>query len=80
MSDCDCETAQKNLYEVLRGELCAEESAPIREHIEQCPGCQNEQSVCERLTEVVRRTCEDERADSAPVDLRDAILNNLRAG
>ncbi|MCW2287418.1 hypothetical protein M2253_000515 [Leucobacter luti] len=32
-----------------------------------------------RLTEVVRRACEDEREDGAPVDLRDAILKSLRA-
>ncbi|QYM76524.1 mycothiol system anti-sigma-R factor [Leucobacter luti] len=79
MSDCGCEKAKANLYELLRGELCAEESAPIREHIQTCPGCQNEESVCMRLTEVVRRACEDEREDSAPVDLRDAILKSLRA-
>ncbi|TCK41640.1 anti-sigma factor (TIGR02949 family) [Leucobacter luti] len=79
MSDCGCEKAKANLYELLRGELCAEESAPIREHIQTCPGCQNEESVCMRLTEVVRRACEDEREDGAPVDLRDAILKSLRA-
>ncbi|GAA1605407.1 zf-HC2 domain-containing protein [Leucobacter chromiireducens] len=79
MSDCGCEKAKANLYELLRGELCAEESAPIREHIETCAGCQNEQSVCLRLTEVVRRACEEERENAAPVDLRNAILQGLRA-
>ena len=78
MSDCGCDEAQANLYELLRGELCAEESAPIREHLSSCPGCQNEETVCVRLTEVVRRACEGARAPGAPVHLRDAALRRLR--
>ncbi|WP_336651306.1 MULTISPECIES: zf-HC2 domain-containing protein [unclassified Leucobacter] len=78
MSDCGCEKAKANLYELLRGELCAEESAPIREHLENCPGCRDEETVCIRLTEVVRRACEEERENCAPEDLRDAILRGLR--
>ena len=80
MSDCGCEKAKANLYELLRGELCAEESAPIREHIEGCPHCQDEQSVCASLTDVVKRACEDERISNCPpAELRDAILAGLRA-
>ena len=67
MSDCGCDEAQANLYELLRGELCAEESAPIREHLSSCPGCQNEETVCV-----------EERENGAPVDLRDAILRGLQ--
>lgn len=79
MSDCDCEKAKANLYELLRGELCAEESAPIREHIAGCPDCRDEQSVCRNLTEVVKRACEDERISNCPpAELRDAILAGLR--
>lgn len=79
MSDCGCDKAKANIYELLRGELCAEESAPIREHLETCEGCQDEQSVCLRLTDVVRRACEEERENCAPADLRDAILQGLRS-
>lgn len=80
MSDCGCETAQANLYEMLRGELCTEESAPIREHIENCDSCRGEQDVCINLTEVVKRACEDERVNNcAPAQLRDAILKGLNA-
>ncbi|WP_053383505.1 anti-sigma factor family protein [Leucobacter celer] len=79
MSDCGCDKAKANLYELLRGELCAEESAPIREHLEQCSDCRTEESVCIRLTEVVRRACEDERdSNCPPEELRDAILKGLR--
>lgn len=79
MSDCGCDKAQANIYELLRGELCAEESAPIREHLEGCPSCRDEETVCLRLTDVVRRACEEERENCAPADLRDAILRGLSA-
>ncbi|MGO3147356.1 MAG: anti-sigma factor family protein [Leucobacter sp.] len=77
MSDCGCDKAQDNIYELLRGELCAEESAPIREHLAHCASCQDEETVCVRLTDVVRRACEEEREGCAPEDLRDAILRGL---
>ncbi|QIM16842.1 alpha-ketoglutarate decarboxylase [Leucobacter insecticola] len=77
MSDCGCDTAQANIYEVLRGELCAEESAPIREHLATCPGCQDEETVCITLTEVVQRACEEER-QACPEELRNAILRGLQ--
>lgn len=78
--DCGCEKARAKLYELLRGELCAEESAPIREHLASCAHCQDEQTVCISLTEVVRRACEDERdSNCPPEELREAILAALRA-
>jgi anti-sigma factor (TIGR02949 family) len=73
----DCEEAKANLYEVLRGELCDEESAPIREHLAGCAECRDEESVCLRLTEVVKRVCEEERESGAPADLRASILRAL---
>lgn len=77
MSENECEKAKANLYELLRGELCAEESAPIRQHLAECEGCRDEENACARLTEIIKRSCEDERADCAPADLRDAILRSL---
>lgn len=77
MTDCGCEKAKANIYELLRGELCAEESAPIREHLEKCPECRDEREVCMRLTAVVQRACEEER-EECPEALRDAILRGLR--
>ena len=79
VNDCGCETARAKLYDWLRGELCTEDSAPIRQHLTNCANCRSEQSVCESLTEVIKRVCEDERADCAPADLRDAILRGLQA-
>lgn len=79
MSDCGCDKAKASVYDLLRGELCAEESAPIREHLARCADCQDEESACARLTEAVRRACEEEREDCAPAELRDAILRGLAA-
>lgn len=79
MTDCGCEKAKASVYDLLRGELCAEESAPIREHLEHCADCQDEESVCVRLTDAVKRACEEEREGCAPSDLRDAILKGLVA-
>lgn len=77
MSDCD--GAQGKLYELLRGELCAEESAPIREHIAGCADCQGEEHVCRQLTDVVKRACIEERESNCPPsELRDAILASLK--
>ena len=36
MSGCGCEHARANLEELIRGELCATDSAQIREHLEGC--------------------------------------------
>lgn len=83
-SDCDCgcqhaenksncEKTASRLEELLRDELCATESAPIREHLRECSACREEQRVCEALTEAVKRGCREK----APTQLRDAILQAL---
>ncbi|MGO1538277.1 MAG: zf-HC2 domain-containing protein [Leucobacter sp.] len=74
MSDCGCEKARANLEEVIRGELCAADSAPIREHLANCEDCRDEEQVFHRLTEAVRRAC----AAPAPPSLREAVMNGLR--
>ncbi|MGO1434816.1 MAG: alpha-ketoglutarate decarboxylase [Canibacter sp.] len=74
MSDCDCATLRAGIEELLHNELCAEESAPLRKHLEECPDCQNEEAALTRLTQAVRRACEDK----APTSLRDAIAAGLR--
>ncbi|MBP1324777.1 anti-sigma factor (TIGR02949 family) [Leucobacter exalbidus] len=77
MSECD--GAKGKLYELLRGELCAEESAPIRDHLACCPDCQSEQDVCRQLMGVVKRACVEERdSNCPPTQLRDDILASLR--
>ena len=74
MSGCGCDEARANLEELIRGELCAEDSAPIREHLDECGECSDEEQVYQRLTVAVRRAC----SGAAPPTLRDAVLDGLR--
>lgn len=74
MSGCGCEHARANLEELIRGELCEADCAPIREHLDTCTECRDEQQVFENLTAAVRRACEGQ----APASLRETILTSLR--
>lgn len=74
MSGCGCEHARANLEELIRGELAETDCAPIREHLESCADCRDEQQVFERLTVAVRRACEG----PAPASLRETIMGSLR--
>ena len=74
MSGCGCEEARGKIEDLIRGELCAEDSAIIREHLDGCDECRSEQEVCERLTTAVRRACSEE----APPSLREAIEASLK--
>lgn len=69
----NCDRTQSKIEELLRDELCQEESRPIREHLAECAECQEEQRVCEALTDAVQRGCKEK----APAHLRDAILDAL---
>jgi anti-sigma factor (TIGR02949 family) len=74
MSDCGCEKAKKDLEEYLHNELCSEEAADIREHMDNCADCADEHRVGVVLTEAVKRACEE----TAPEELRNLVLNQLR--
>lgn len=74
MSECDCEHARANLEELIRGELCDTDSAPISEHLKNCPDCRDEQQVFHKLTDAVRRACDG----PAPASLRETIIAQLR--
>lgn len=71
--DCGCAEAREKIEDLLRNELCAEDSKPIRNHIANCPDCLAEQHACEALTVAVQRGCDDK----APAQLRAAILLSL---
>ena len=55
MTDCGCEKAKAELEEYLRNELCTEDAADIREHLEHCDGCSSAAHLNVVLTEVVQR-------------------------
>lgn len=76
MNDCGCGKAQADLEEFVRNELCSEDAADIRAHLERCSECSDELHVNQALTRVVQRAC---REPAAPSELRATVLALLRA-
>ena len=74
MSGCDCSKAKADLEEFLHGELCREDAADIREHMDDCEDCTTEHRVGVVLIETVRRACKE----TAPEELRTEILARIR--
>jgi anti-sigma factor (TIGR02949 family) len=74
MTDCGCEKAKAELEEYLHNELCTEDAADIREHLESCADCQSEHHLGRVLTEAVQRACRE----TAPEDLRAQVLVSIR--
>ncbi|MEO8907257.1 MAG: zf-HC2 domain-containing protein [Microbacteriaceae bacterium] len=74
MTDCGCQKAKYDLEEYLHNELCKEDTADIREHLENCPDCNKEHQMGQLLTEVVQRAC----SETAPLDLRAQVLLRIR--
>ena len=52
MTDCGCEKAKAELEEYLHNELCSEDAADIREHVDHCEDCRSELRVGVAITEV----------------------------
>ena len=75
MGDCGCDKAKKDLEEYLHNELCSEEAADIRAHMENCVECSDEHRVGVVLTEAVKRAC----IESAPEELKNEVLSLIRA-
>ncbi|MDH6531781.1 anti-sigma factor (TIGR02949 family) [Aurantimicrobium minutum] len=75
MGDCGCDKAKKDLEEYLHNELCSEEAADIREHMENCTDCSDELKVGVVLTEAVKRACEE----TAPEQLKAEVLLQIRS-
>jgi anti-sigma factor (TIGR02949 family) len=75
MGDCGCDKAKKDLEEYLHNELCSEEAADIREHMENCGECADELQVGVVLTEAVKKACDE----TAPEDLKTQVLTKLRS-
>lgn len=74
MTDCGCDKARADLEEYLRNEICKTEQSDIREHLENCPACQDEAHVARTLTEAVQRACHEQ----APEEVRLQVLARLR--
>ncbi len=74
MSDCGCDKARQALEEYLHNELCKEDAADIREHMDNCVDCTDEHKVGLVLKEAIARSC----AETAPEDLRSQVMSQLR--
>jgi anti-sigma factor (TIGR02949 family) len=74
MSGCDCSKAKAELEEFLHDELCREDAADIREHMETCVDCTQEHHVGVVLMAAVKRACKEQ----APEDLRVQVLAQIR--
>lgn len=74
MADCGCDKAKQALEEYLHNELCSDEAADIREHLEGCVDCTDEERVKVVLREAVQRACDE----TAPEDLRNQVMAKLR--
>lgn len=74
MTDCGCDKAKADLEEYLHNELLSGDAANIAEHLANCLDCDSELHVGRVLTETVRRACKE----TAPEDLRDQVLANIR--
>lgn len=75
MSGCDCSKAKAELEEFLHDELCREDAADIRQHMDDCVDCTTEHRVGVVMMETVRRACKE----TAPEQLRMEILTRIRA-
>jgi len=71
----DCTQARAALEEYLHKELCAEDAADVRAHLDACEECSAEHHVGETLTVALQGACKDR----APEELRDRLLASLRA-
>lgn len=74
MTVSECEKARKELEEYLHNELCKEDAADVREHLDGCADCAQEYRVGQVLTEVIQRGSKE----SAPEELRNQVLLKLR--
>lgn len=73
MTDCGCEKAKAELEEYIHNELAKKDAADVAEHMANCEDCTGEHLVGLALTLKVRSACQE----TAPQELRDAVLNRL---
>ena len=69
--DTDCREVLDRVFEFLDGEMTEEDTARIREHLEDCSPCLSEYHLDTALKARVRRSC---GCEPAPDDLRRRIL------
>ena len=70
----DCDTVMRQLWDYLDGELTAERSEAIRQHVEMCSRCLPQSEFEQAFLKAVNRS---RREHSHPERLRGALLESL---
>ena len=74
MAKHECEEALDRLFEYIDGELTPSELEQVASHLKECPPCEAEHKLNEKIKTRVSTT----GADCAPEALRAKILDTLR--
>ncbi len=75
MPSHECEEALDRLFEFIDHELPEDELTRIGAHLKQCPPCEAEHQINEKIKSMVSRT----GAETAPDELRARVLETLRS-
>jgi mycothiol system anti-sigma-R factor len=74
MAKHECEEALDRLFEYIDGELTAAELEQVSTHLKECPPCEAEHKLNEKIKTRVAAT----GGECAPENLRTRILETLR--
>lgn len=75
MAKRECEEALDRLFEYIDHELPEDQLKRIGEHLRECPPCEAEHRINEKIKNLVART----GGDVAPEALRDRILVTIQS-
>jgi mycothiol system anti-sigma-R factor len=75
VADNDCRQALDQIFEYIDHELPDEELRHIGDHLKECPPCEAEHRINEKIKNLVGK-CGDE---VAPDDLRSRVLDTIRS-
>ena len=70
----DCSEVLHRVYEYLDGEMSADDTAKIRQHLDECAPCLKEYDLDQVVKAVVKRSCQ---CEEAPVTLRTQIMTRI---
>ena len=76
MAKHECEEALDRLFELIDGELTPSELDQVTSHLKECPPCEAERKLNEKIKTRVSATGGGE---CAPEALRERVLESLRA-
>jgi mycothiol system anti-sigma-R factor len=74
MAGSNCDEALDRVFEYIDGEMGAPDLERIGQHLRECPPCEAEKKVNEKLKNMVKK-CSD---DVAPEDLRAKVMATIK--